>query len=94
MCTAIAAAYRREKRAIGSEPEIWYATASLSVEYLRPTPIDTLVHLSGKVTAQEDRATTVQCILEAAGKERAHASVRTTRVSAEWRHGTKRSSGV
>ena len=94
VCTAIGTAYQRENRAIGSEPEIWCATASLTVEYLRPTPIDTLVRLSAKVTAEEDRATTVECILEAAGKERAHASVSTTRVPAEWRHGITRSSGA
>src|SRR5215218_5029413 len=36
VCTAIADAYRRESRPIGSDPEIWYATGTLSVDYLRP----------------------------------------------------------
>lgn len=31
VCAAIAAVYRKEGRAIGTEPGIWYATASLRV---------------------------------------------------------------
>ncbi len=34
--TAIADAYRREHRELGSDPEIWCATAAMTVEYLRP----------------------------------------------------------
>ena len=41
--TALADAYRREERAIGSAPEIWYATASMTVDYLRPAPLEELV---------------------------------------------------
>jgi acyl-coenzyme A thioesterase PaaI-like protein len=94
VCTAVASAYRRQHRAIGSEPDIWCATASLTVEYLRPVPIDALVHLSARVVTEEDRVTTVECILEAAEKERARASVRTIRVPDEWRHGATRSSNL
>jgi acyl-coenzyme A thioesterase PaaI-like protein len=87
VCTAIADAYRREQRDIGSEPEIWYATASISVEYLRPTPIDASLELSGELGLVEDRVTVVECTLRAAGKDRARASVRAMRVPDEWRHG-------
>lgn len=44
--TAIAAAYREEDREINTEPLIWYATASLNVKYLRPTPLDEAVVLT------------------------------------------------
>ena len=87
VCTAIANAYQREKRAIGTEPDIWYATASMSVDYLRPTPIDAVVQLSARLVANEDRVTTVECVLGVAGKERARASVRAIRVPDDWRHG-------
>ena len=40
ICTAVADAYRREGRDVGSDPDLWYATASMQVDYLRPTPID------------------------------------------------------
>lgn len=87
VCTAVADAYRREGRDIGSDPELWYATASLSVEYLRPTRIDAPLSLSARVVEVDDRATTVECTLTADGKPRARASVRAVRVPDSWRHG-------
>jgi acyl-coenzyme A thioesterase PaaI-like protein len=87
VCTAIASAYRRDQRAVGTAPEIWYATASLSVDYQRPTPIESIVHLSARLVAQEDRFTSLDCELHADGKERARASIRAVRVPDEWRHG-------
>jgi acyl-coenzyme A thioesterase PaaI-like protein len=88
VCTAIANAYQRAERDIGTEPEIWYATASMSVDYLRPVPISSTVQLSARVTAEDDRATTLACVLSADEKERAKASVRAVRVPEGWRHGT------
>ena len=90
VCTAVASAYQREGRDIGTEPEIWYATASMSVEYLRPTPIDGTVQLRAQVAATEDRATSVECVLGADGKDRARATVRAVRVPDDWRHGSTR----
>ncbi len=87
VCTAIASAYRSQDRAIGSAPELWYATAAMAVEYLRPTPIDALLHLRASVVNVDDRTTTVECSLEAAGKERARATVRSVEVPESWRHG-------
>ncbi len=92
--TAIANAYRREERPIGTEPEIWYATASLTVEYLRPTSIESTVSLMGNLVTHEDRVSTVECVLEAEGKERARASVRAIQVPEEWRHGATATSRV
>ena len=85
VCTAIADAYRREGRDVGSAPDIWYATASLSVDYLRPAPIGEPVHLSTTVAAVEDRYTTVECELVSDGKPRARATVRAVRVPDSWR---------
>lgn len=86
VCTAAADAYRREEREIGTVPEIWLATVSLTVEYLRPTPISEQVELRAHVLAHDDRETTVECFLAAAGKDRAKATVRTIRVPDDWRH--------
>lgn len=88
VCTAIASAYKGERRDIGTEPEIWYATASMSVEYLRPTPIDSTIQLRALVAATEDRATSVECVFGAGGKDRARATVRAVRVPDDWRHGS------
>lgn len=91
VCTAIAGSYARDGRGIGTEPEIWLATTSLAVEYLRPTPISEPVELRAHITDYDDRATSIACTLGAAGKERAQATVHTVRVSAQWRHGSRES---
>lgn len=85
ICTAVADGYRREGRAVGSEPELWYATASIQVDYLRPAPIDVPVMLAGRVVDVDDRFTTVECELASAGKPRATAIVRAVRVPDSWR---------
>jgi acyl-coenzyme A thioesterase PaaI-like protein len=87
VCTAIADAYTREERAIGSDPDLWYATASMTVDYLRPAPIESAVWLRGRIVEIDGRFTTVECELEADGKVRARASVRAVRVPDTWRHG-------
>jgi acyl-coenzyme A thioesterase PaaI-like protein len=88
VCTAVADAYQREQREIGTDPEIWHATVSLSIDYLRPTPINDAVQLSARVAICEDSGTSVECVLGAGGKDRARATVRTTRVPEAWRHGS------
>ena len=83
--TAIAHAYRAESRAIGSVPEIWYATASLTVRYLRPTPIDRLVAVRARVVETSLRRTTLACSLSADDVECVQAEVVAVRVPATWR---------
>lgn len=87
VCTAIADLHEGEGRAIGSEPEIWCATASMTVDYLRPTPLGVPLELRSHVVGRDGRRTTVECVLEAEGKERARARVVAVRVPAEWKHG-------
>ncbi len=89
VCTAIAHAYQSEGRAIGSAPEIWCATASLHVEYLRPAPIDRPLTLRARVLAAEGRRTTVACTLWADETECARAELVAVRVRDSWRHGAQ-----
>jgi acyl-coenzyme A thioesterase PaaI-like protein len=91
VCTAIADSYRRDGRPIGTEPEIWLATTFMSVEYLRPTPIAEVIELGARLTDRDERSASVECVLKAAGKDRVRATVRATRVPAEWRHGSTES---
>lgn len=93
ICSAVADAYAREERPITSGPDIWYATGSLTVEYLRPTPLADTVSLEASIVSQEERITVVRCSLSAEGKERARATVRAVRVPPEWRHGEGDKSG-
>jgi len=90
VCTAIADAYRREGREVGTDPEIWFATASMTVEYVRPTPLGAPLVLRSTVLDGDERQTSVECVLEAEGKERARARVEAVRVPAAWKHGRPR----
>jgi acyl-coenzyme A thioesterase PaaI-like protein len=87
VCTAIADAYRREGRDLGSEPLVWYATASLQIDYLRPTPIDQPVALRARIVDAGPRKTLLTCVLTAGGEECARGEVLAVRVSEAWRSG-------
>jgi len=87
VCTAVADAYRRDGREIGTDPEIWYATASMKVDYMRPTPMGTALFLRATVVERLERRTVVDCVLEASDKARARALVEAIRVPSEWKHG-------
>lgn len=78
--TAIAHTYRLRGREIGSEPRVWCVTASMSVEYLKATPIAAPVSLRGRVEKVGNRSTTVACTLSAGGLETARALVVAVRV--------------
>jgi acyl-coenzyme A thioesterase PaaI-like protein len=84
ICTAIADAYKRDQREIGSTPMIWYATASMKVDYLRPTPINQPVQLRARVAEVADKKSTINCSLTSSDKECARAEVLAIRVPAEW----------
>jgi acyl-coenzyme A thioesterase PaaI-like protein len=83
--TAIADAYRSEGRAIGSSPDIWYATAALNMTYLRPTPIDAPVRLEATIKERAGRRTTVVCTLSSGDEACARAEVVAVRVPESWR---------
>jgi acyl-coenzyme A thioesterase PaaI-like protein len=53
--TASAASYRKEGRDMGTEPALRFVTASLHVDYLRPTPLGVQLTLRGKVKEISDR---------------------------------------
>lgn len=66
--TAAAAAFRAEKRPMGTEPDFRFVTASLHVDYLRPTPIDASMELRGKVEEIKGRKVVVTITLKSKGK--------------------------
>ena len=62
MSTAMATAIRNENRAMDSEPHYRFATGTLNIKYLKPTPIATPVTLKAKVTNIKDaRKYTLHC---------------------------------
>jgi acyl-coenzyme A thioesterase PaaI-like protein len=66
--TAAAAAYRAQGREMGSQPALRYLTASLHVDYLRPTPIDTTLELRGQVKEIKGCKAVVTVTLSARGE--------------------------
>jgi acyl-coenzyme A thioesterase PaaI-like protein len=66
--TAAAAAYRAQGREPGSAPELRFVTASLHVDYLRPTPIDCELVLRGRVEEVKERKVVVTTELSANGE--------------------------
>lgn len=82
MGLAMANAHRGEGREIGSQPLITYVTASLKVDYLKPTPLtEHPVQLRARVDRVDGRKTYMTCSLLADGIETARGEVLGVRIS-------------
>ena len=66
--SAAAAAYRAEGRAMDSEPPRRFLTASLHVDYLKPTPLGPELELRGRIAEVKDRKVVVDITLSAEGE--------------------------
>ncbi|MGC9334234.1 MAG: PaaI family thioesterase [Anaerolineae bacterium] len=66
--TAAAAAYRAEGRGMDTEPPLRFVTASLHVDYLKPTPIDGPLELRAQVKEIKGRKVVVTTELSAQGE--------------------------
>ena len=82
--TAAAASYRAEGRKMGSQPELRYITASLQVDYLKPTPIDMEMTLRGRVVEIKNRKVVVEVELKSKEELCARGKVVTVRVPEHW----------
>lgn len=58
--TAAAAGYRAENRAMDSEPPLRYLTASLHVDYLKPTPLGPMLEIRAKIKEVKGRKVVVE----------------------------------
>jgi acyl-coenzyme A thioesterase PaaI-like protein len=66
--TAAAAAYRAEGRSMDSDPPLRFVTASLHVDYLRPTPLGVALEIRGRATEIKGRKVVVEATLSAEGQ--------------------------
>ncbi|HEX4037904.1 MAG TPA: PaaI family thioesterase [Acidobacteriaceae bacterium] len=73
--TAAAAAYRAAGREAGSEPPFRFVTASLRVDYLRPTPLGPPLTIRTRVKEIRGRKVVVASTLYAAGVATARGEV-------------------
>jgi acyl-coenzyme A thioesterase PaaI-like protein len=65
--TAAAAAYRAEGRPMDSDPPLRFLTASLHVEYLKPTPLGIPLEIRGIVKEVKGRKVVVVATIRAEG---------------------------
>jgi acyl-coenzyme A thioesterase PaaI-like protein len=66
--TAAAAAYRAQGRAMDTDPPLRFVTASLHVDYVRPTPIEGPLELRSQVKEIKGRKVVVSTTLSAQGE--------------------------
>ncbi|MDR7520590.1 MAG: PaaI family thioesterase [Armatimonadota bacterium] len=66
--TAAAAAARAAGRALGSDPPLRFVTASLRVDYLRPTPLGVPLEIRGRVKEITGRKVVVEATVSAGGQ--------------------------
>jgi uncharacterized protein (TIGR00369 family) len=66
--TAAAAAYQAQGRAMDTEPPLRFVTASLHVDYLRPTPQGTPLTVRARVKAIKERKVVVEAWVSARGE--------------------------
>lgn len=82
--TAAAAAYRAAGRPMDSQPPLRFVTASLKVEYLKPTPLGPPLELRGRPVAITGRKVVVQISLLAAGVECVRGEVVAVQLPDDW----------
>ncbi len=82
--TAAAAAYREAGRPMGSDPQLRYVTASLQVDYIRPTPIEKTLLVRAKVTEMKGRKIIVTSSLFAGDEECARGKVIVVQLPENW----------
>ncbi|MBN1665528.1 MAG: PaaI family thioesterase [Anaerolineales bacterium] len=81
--TASAAAYQAAGRPMGSQPPLRFLTGSLSVKYLKPTPLGPPLELHGQIREVKGRKVVVDVTLSVAGEVTASGEVVAIQVPAE-----------
>jgi acyl-coenzyme A thioesterase PaaI-like protein len=84
--TASALAYQAEGRELGSEPRLRFVTASLHVEYLKPTPLGVVLTLRATGKEVKGRKVVVAARLFAGDEETARGEVVCVQVPASFGH--------
>ena len=84
--TAAAAAYREAGRDMGTDPAFRFVTASLHVDYLRPTPLAEL-EMRGRVREIKGRKVIVEIEVRAEGEACARGEVVAVRMPEDWASG-------
>jgi acyl-coenzyme A thioesterase PaaI-like protein len=84
--TAAAAAFRAAGRPMGTEPDFRFVTASLHVDYLKPTPIDAPMELRARVEEIKGRKVSVSVTVSSKGQVCARGRVVAVQLPDSLRH--------
>lgn len=82
--TAAAAAYKAENREMGTDPPHRFVTASLKVNYLKPTPLGVELEVRGQIKEIKGRKVVVSAVLSANGDICATGEIVCVEVPDEW----------
>jgi acyl-coenzyme A thioesterase PaaI-like protein len=82
--TAAAAAYRAEDRPMDSDPPLRFVTASLHVDYLKPTPLGMPLEVRARVEKITGRKVVVVSTLSAEGRVCAKGKVVAVQMPENW----------
>ena len=82
--TASAAAYREEGRPMGSAPLLRFVTASLHVDYLKPTPMGVALEVRSTIQEVKGRKVVVSSTLSADGNLCAKGKVVAVKMPENW----------
>ena len=80
--TAMAASYRDKQPEEREAPTHWFATGSLRVDFLKPTPVDKPVHLRARIKEMSEKKALLTCSLYSENEECARGEVLAVRVPA------------
>jgi len=84
--TAAAAVYRAEGRSMDTTPAFRYVTASLKVDYLKPTPLGVPLEIRGRVKEIKERKVVVATTVTAGGKVCAQGEVVAVQMPEQMKH--------
>ena len=82
LCTAIAEYYKDKTHEERQSPKYWFATASLKVDFLKPTPMNKPVQLRARIKEMHEQKAVILCSLYSDGEECARGEVLGVRVPA------------
>ena len=78
--TAAAASYRAEGRSMDTNPPLRFVTASLKVDYLKPTPLGVSLEVRGTVKEVKGKKVTIAATITANGEVCARGEVIAVRI--------------
>lgn len=82
VCTIMAEYYKNKKQEEKESPKYWFATGSMKIDFLKPTPVNKPIQLRAIIKEMHEKKAVVSCSLYSEGTECARGEVLGVRVPA------------